>query len=158
MNIILRKGTRVRILMDLRKGGSARGRTAKLVGYDDCGGWILFSENRVATRESHDLPRGYIEWNPAKEKFPGKQCGMRAGNPIFTLDDNSEIRGSECYWRPINEKTHKRLLKSISELTGIPEKVLEAQTKGFEEIANGHSLNAKEATAFLRRSLRNKKK
>jgi hypothetical protein len=98
----------VKIIEDVRKDGKAAGQIGKFSG---CRGeaWILFDENGSPAKESHSLPEGYLEWNPDKEKFPGAKCGVRGKNPVFRLDDGSEILGSQCFWEPTDLKLKKKI-------------------------------------------------
>lgn len=104
----LRKGTRIRITKDARKGGQAAGKEGIFVGFYEQDSWLLFLDDGTPEKESTVLPDGYTEWNAETEDFPKTKCGMRAKNAIFLLDDGSEITTMECWWRPVNPKINKR--------------------------------------------------
>lgn len=102
VDLIVPEGTTVRITKDVRKDGVATGKTGKLIGYEESGAWMLFNADGSPEIESRDLPDDYATWRPTKEKFPKIKCGMKARNPLFKLDDGSEINGGQCYWEPKN--------------------------------------------------------
>ena len=116
MDAKLHKGTRVKIVKDVREGESATGKTGRFVGDKKQEAWILFDANGNPERESYSLPNTYVEWRPEKEDFPKVNCGIRSQNPIFRLEDGSEIHGGQCYWEPVNPRIKKRMEDASKDL------------------------------------------
>lgn len=135
MDVKLRKGTRVKIVKDVREREPATGKTAKFVGYKEREMWILFGADGTPETESYYLPDGYAEWKSEKEDFPKVKCGIRLQNPIFHLDDGSEIHGGQCYWEPINPKVKKKLESAHKELLRkLGDKDSEKTLKDFQKL------------------------
>lgn len=112
----MRRGTRVLIIHDYREGELDNGKTGRFVGYEETEGWALFTADGNPETEAYNLPDGYREWDSDNEPFPKTQCGMRLKNPIFELDDGTQITGAEAYWEPINKRTRERYMQEAREL------------------------------------------
>lgn len=126
---VLPIGTKVEIVRDVRKGGPATGEIAEYIGSKN-EGWLLFGENGKVERESWNLPDGYQEWNPKKQKWPHKKTGIKGENPLFRLEDGSEITGLECYWQPVDKNLRKSgEKKALKEYHQILDKIKRAKEK-----------------------------
>lgn len=113
----LKKGTKVIIVLDVRATERKRdGQEAVFIGNENKEAWILFNKRGKAAKESYTLPRGYVEWDPSKERFPERKCGMKSKNPKFKLADGEEITGGQCYWEPKNPKIKKRITGEENDL------------------------------------------
>src|SRR3989338_11676864 len=107
----LSKGDRVKITKDVRSGSPATGQEAKFDRFSEKEGWLLFLRDGAVEKESFVLPDGYSKWDPEKEGFPNVKCGLRCRDPIFVLDDGSEIRGSQCYWQAVDKRLQTRFMR-----------------------------------------------
>jgi len=112
----LRKGTRVRIIKDARKGKLFACKLGKVAGWKKGKCWILFGADGIPETESYTLSDDYIEWNPKEENFPKVKCGVCVSNPIFLLEDGSKIYGSQCWWNTVNPKIMKKIESEYEEL------------------------------------------
>lgn len=124
MNYKLRKGTRVKIIKDVRPGEPATGMKGIFVGHEGHEAWLLCTANGKLERESYELPDGYVEWDPEKEVFPEVSCGIRDQSPRFLLEDGTYIHGLQCYWMPTNLNVMKKISESYQWLLrklGTPE-------------------------------------
>ena len=78
--------------------------------------WFLFSEKGEVVCESKNLPSDHVAWDPDKDAFPKKKCGVKAENAVLRLSNGETITGDQCVWRPKNPKTYKRLEDEYNEL------------------------------------------
>ena len=117
------KGTIVTISSDIWCNQVAAGKQATYIGCTENDGWLLFTADGTAERESYTLPVDYQEWNHETEPWPGKPCGSRSKNPIFQLEDGTTIKGSECCWEPMDQ--------------GLRQQVTEEQKRMMQKIEQG---------------------
>ena len=124
MEYKLRKGTRVKIIKDVRPEELATGMNGTFVGYESHDAWLLCTEDGKPERESYELPDGYVEWDSENEPFPQVNCGIHSQNPRFLLDDGTNVHGGQCYWDPINPNVKRKVYETYQWLLrklGTPE-------------------------------------
>lgn len=129
-------GTKVVIGEDIRhlpKDKLATGKEALFVGYAKEEAWVLYDKEGECLKESKTLSEGFVEWKPETESFPGQKYGISSSNPIFVLEDGSQITGRQCYWDVVDTSLRKKMM---DEFKKEQEKRMKKIEKYYENMAD----------------------
>jgi len=97
-------GAKIKILRDLRPGGSATGKIAEYTGGNEII-WKFLDEKPA----SRTLPEGYVAWDPETQPWQGEKVAIPVAFPVFRiLGERSTISGADCSLKILDEALNKR--------------------------------------------------
>ena len=74
--------------------------------------YLLFSSKRLE-RRSDTLPKSYKIWDPSKDKFPKRRCGVYYPRLSFIKEDGEIVFEEECFKWNFTGERKKEMEKEV---------------------------------------------